>query len=96
MIMTIALIYFYALPINFQRFFVNAYNLKFLLKGLYKTKESPRVGIEPRSQNSKSKSLSIAPQSSLQLLGINSVPISNINTLLQTVTRIFKSRDWYY
>ena len=61
-----------------------------------KQKKSPRVGIEPRSQNSKSKSLSIAPQSSLKLLGINSVPISNINTLLQTVTRIFKSRDWYY
>ena len=34
MIMTVALIYFYALPINFQRFFVNAYNLKFQLKGL--------------------------------------------------------------
>ena len=78
---------------------IDTYSTNFLKKKdriEYKTKESPRVGIEPRSQNSKSKGLSIAPQSSLKLLGINSVPISNINTLLQTVTPIFKSRDWYY
>ena len=71
--------------------------------------KSPRVGVEPakrRSQYSKSKSSSSAPQNSLGLLGINtsyddpsrnwwlnSVPISNIYTYTLLQTWIFKYRD---